>query len=569
MKKLRKYALRRWWMWVMIILLSLFGGGDRAKADLVKGEQYHVVMVYPENEELEMRYSLRGVYRDASRNGVPLGMRSPFHLYAAPVTTIDYEPSRPYWKPENRLYCVEGTGSPRFIIDLLQGRETAIYSAHDGVIAAVSKLFGTTEEEWALSAHALAYNGYAGLPTGLNQTLLYLGLNQAEISRKVYMPKAATETLSTITGNNKGVHTTYPYFNLATDMLSETRLMEKRSAVEVPKKNKTKTVTAAGTYQFDSIPGYAMPGMVAKASPGLRLAETLTSPLKRETLLKEDKGYTLSFTVPKGTKNGNYTITVSRPDFSHIAQWQGYASDPDLEKSYQWCATIEDTLPMKDEQFTVTVAMETKTDPTTEKPKESSSQAASSQQPQASSSDAASSQQPQASSSDAASSQQPQASSSDAASSQQPQVSSSDAASSKDSHSSASASSSTTTNSAGTSSPSAMSTSSSDRSSGTLAPVANNSLKSEEPPEESSNTPHQQTPLGAYSLAAGKEESPQTASGKGQNQSSASGRLFTLPPITGDNLRVFLWATVAIVAGIGLIVMEVIRRREEQKNGDA
>lgn len=198
---------------------------------------------------------------------------------------------------------------------------------------------------------------------------------------------------------------------------------------------------------------------------------------------------------------------------------------------------------MKDEQFTVTVAMETKTDPTTEKPKESSSQAASSQQPQASSSDAASSQQPQASSSDAASS--------------------------KDSHSSASASSSTTTNSAGTSSPSAMSTSSSDRSSGTLAPVANNSLKSEEPPEESSNTPHQQTPLGAYSLTAGKEESPQTASGKGQNQSSASGRLFTLPPITGDNLRVFLWATVAIVAGIGLIVMEVIRRREEQKNGDA
>lgn len=544
MKKLRKYALRRWWLWVMIIILSIFGGGDRAKADLVKGKQYHVVMVYPENEKLEMRYSLRGVYRSSEKEGALSSMGSPFHLYAVPVTIMDYAPSKSYWKPENRLYCVEGTGSPHFIIDLLQGRKTAIYSDHDGVMEAVSKLFGTTEEEWALTAHALAYNRYGGLYTGLNQTLIYLGLNQAEYSRKLYMPTTATETFSTITEKNKDVHTTYPYFNMAVDMLSETRLMEKRSAVEVPIKNKTKTVTAAGTYQFDAIPGYAMPGMVAKASADLTLPETLTSPLKRETLLKEDNGYTLSFTVPEGTKNGNYTITVLRPDFSHIAQWQGYSSDPDLGKSFQWCATVDDTLPMKEEQFTVTVAMETKTDPTTEKPQ---------------------------SSSDAASSQQPQESSSDVASSQQPQASSSEAASSKDSRSSSpsSSASSTTKNPAGTTAPSATPTSSSVSSSGTFAPVADHSLSSEEPPEESYNNPHRQESLGAYSLTAGKEEPPQTASGMRQERSNASGHLFSLPPITGDNLRVFLWATVAIVAGIGLIVMEVIRRREEQKNGDA
>ena len=43
-----------------------------------------------------------------------------------------------------------------------------------------------------------------------------------------------------------------------------------------------------------------------------------------------------------------------------------------------------------------------------------------------------------------------------------------------------------------------------------------------------------------------------------------SGNVISAPPITGDTLRLFLWGTVAVVAGVGLIVMEVIRRRDER-----
>ena len=48
-----------------------------------------------------------------------------------------------------------------------------------------------------------------------------------------------------------------------------------------------------------------------------------------------------------------------------------------------------------------------------------------------------------------------------------------------------------------------------------------------------------------------------------EEQAAGDGRIFGTSPITGDTLRIFLWGIVAFVAAAGLIVMEIIRRREE------
>lgn len=555
--KRRKMFRRRWLLTVMALMLFLSFWGESVKALPAPNRRYHVVMMYPKEDNLHVSIYLRDAYRSSSTKSGMTDMGNPFSLFAVPTNIVTYEESKPYWKMDYRLYCVEGTGQPHFIIDLLADRrDYAVYTAHNGVIEEVNKTFDAKPEDWALVGHAIVYNRLVVNEPRLNQTSIYVGLNQTTVSRSVYMPHRATEELAYVGNKNKSVHGAYSDLNLVLDMLSETRLMEKRIATVVPEKQKTITVRKPGEYQFDPIAGYAIPGMTAEVFSGdIVLPEKLMLPMQREDLLKQDNGYKLSFSVPKTAKNGTYIISVKRPDFSYKPIWTGFASDPDLQKSAQWCATVDNTLPMKEERFTVNVAMDKESSET--------SDASASSETSTSSQAGASSEKPTSSQTGASSDKT--ASSDVSTSSQAPTTSSALASSdlSKPSDSSAilpapqspgSVSSSalvaSPTNSI--SSESAPSEQQEDSSTSSSTSLRLSSTTKENPPEMSQNN----------QMAKNNEVSSPTVT-MNEEKAEGSGHIFGTSPITGDTLRIFLWGIVAFVAAAGLIVMEIIRRREE------
>ena len=596
--KTRKIFALRWLLIGMVILFLTGFWGGKVKAIPVAGERYHAVMMHPENEKLNIEYYLRDAHRSSSTETGTRKMMQPFFLYALPLNVEDFEASKPFWKDENRLYCVEGTGQPHFImkgVDLSTGN--SVYTAHDRVIPEVNKTFGTTKEDWIFTGHVLSYNRYAAVKSRLNQVFVYLGLKQTTESDRAYMPSKATEPLASISDKNKGMHGTFTDWNLAVDMFSEARLMEKRIATVVPEKQKTKTITEPGNYRFDSIAGYAIPGMTAKAvSTDLVLPETLTKPMKREALLADDSGYVLSFEVPKTAKNGTYTISVKRPDFSVIPKWTGFSSDTDVQKSAQWCASVDDTLPMKEDRFVVKLAMGREYNPSSET-SETSTTPVSSESPTSSimpTSSAAPASSAAPVSSEAPTSSAAPVLSEAPASSAVPVSSEAPTSSVAPASSSAPASSETATSSAApTTSEKMVSSSTSTSSSSSISTANPNSSvltvpstvepkKSEESPVEelmtsSSTSSCNRTPLiqGTTENPPAKNSGEESKFAKGVDSASpsitlqeggtgGSGNVISAPPITGDTLRLFLWGTVAVVAGVGLIVMEVIRRRDER-----
>lgn len=560
MKK-RKMFRRRWLLTVMVLMLFLSFWGESVKALPAPNRRYHVVMMYPKEDNLHVSIYLRDAYRSSSTKSGMKDMGNPFSLFAVPTNIVTYEESKPYWKMNYRLYCVEGTGQPGFIIDLLADRrDYAVYTAHNGVMEEVNKTFEAKLEDWALVGHAIVYNRLVVNEPRLNQTAIYVGLNQTTVSRSVYMPHRATEELTYVGNKNKSIHGAYSDLNLVLDMLSETRLMEKRIATVVPEKQKTITVRKPGEYQFDPIAGYAIPGMTAEVfSEDIVLPEELMLPMQREDLLKQDNGYKLSFSVPKTAKNGTYIISVKRPDFSYKPIWTGFASDPDLQKSAQWCATVDNTLPMKEERFTVNVAMEKESSEASDA--SASSETSTSSEKPTSSQAGTSSEKP--TSSQTGVSPDKTASSDASTSSQAPTTSSASMSSdlSKSSDSSAilpapqapgsiSSSAPVASQTNSISSDSTLSEQQADSSTSSSTSLRLSSTKQENPPEKDVPQNNQM---------ANNNEAPSPTVTMKEEQVAGSGR----SPITGDTLRIFLWGIVAFVAAAGLIVMEIIRRREE------
>lgn len=347
-------------LWLVVAIMILAGVlRPSAAAKDIRDQPFVCVIMQPK-EELDIVYKLRKMGRSSKVIEQETEMKQPFFLYTVPKSINNYNGSKPYWKPEYRIYCIEGTGAPNFIVN--GGSDNVpsdVYRAHKGVLSEVEKTFEVTKDDWRLTAHALAYNRYAGMNTRYNQAVIYLGLNQTVYSRKVYLPKSASESLGSLSEKNKAAHNTHKDWNIVADTLSESRLMELRSAVMWPTKSQSMKVTKPGTYTFASVAGFAMPGMFAVSSgDAVVLPEEMKEPMKRDALLHKDDGYALTFTVPKGAKNGNYTIAVNRPDYSGTPEWLGYSSNTDLQKSGQWLGYVSDALPLQKTTLTVEVQLE-------------------------------------------------------------------------------------------------------------------------------------------------------------------------------------------------------------------
>ena len=347
-------------LWLVVAIMILSGvSRPSAAAQDIRDQPFVCVIMQPK-EELDIVYKLRKMGRSSKVIEQETEMKQPFFLYTVPKSINNFNGSKPYWKPEYRIYCIEGTGDPSFIVN--GGSDNVprdVYRAHKGVLSEVEKTFEVTKDDWRLTAHALAYNRYAGMNTRYNQAVIYLGLNQTVYSRKVYLPKSASESLGSLSEKNKAAHNTHKDWNIVADTLPESRLMELRSAVMWPTKSQSMKVTKPGTYTFASVAGFAMPGMFAVSSgDAVVLPEEMKEPMKRDTLLHKDDGYALTFTVPKGAKNGNYTIAVNRPDYSGTPEWLGYSSNTDLQKSGQWLGYVSDALPLQKTTLTVEVQLE-------------------------------------------------------------------------------------------------------------------------------------------------------------------------------------------------------------------
>lgn len=347
-------------LWLVVAIMILAGVlRPSAAAQDIRDQPFVCVIMQPK-EELDIVYKLRKMGRSSKVIEQETEMKQPFFLYTVPKSINNFNGSKPYWKPEYRIYCIEGTGDPSFIVN--GGSDNVprdVYRAHKGVLSEVEKTFEVTKNDWRLTAHALAYNRYAGMNTRYNQAVIYLGLNQTVYSRKVYLPKSASESLGSLSEKNKAAHNTHKDWNIVADTLPESRLMELRSAVMWPTKSQSMKVTKPGTYTFASVAGFAMPGMFAVSSgDAVVLPEEMKEPMKRDTLLHKDDGYALTFTVPKGAKNGNYTIAVNRPDYSGTPEWLGYSSNTDLQKSGQWLGYVSDALPLQKTTLTVEVQLE-------------------------------------------------------------------------------------------------------------------------------------------------------------------------------------------------------------------
>ncbi len=347
-------------LWLVVAIMILAGVlRPSAAAKDIRDQPFVCVIMQPK-EELDIVYKLRKMGRSSKVIEQETEMKQPFFLYTVPKSINSYNGSKPYWKPEYRIYCIEGTGTPNFIVDGgFENVPSDVYRAHKGVLPEVEKTFEVTKDDWRLTAHALAYNRYAKMNTRYNQAVIYLGLNQTVYSRKVYLPKRASESLGSLSEKNKAAHNTHKDWNIVADTLPESRLMELRSAVMWPTKSQSMKVTKPGTYTFASVTGFAMPGMFAVSSgDAVVLPEKMKEPMKRDALLHKDDGYALTFTVPKGAKNGNYTIAVNRPDYSGTPEWLGYSSNTDLQKSGQWLGYVSDALPLQKTSLTVEVQLE-------------------------------------------------------------------------------------------------------------------------------------------------------------------------------------------------------------------
>lgn len=347
-------------LWLVVAIMILAGVlRPSAAAKDIRDQPFVCVIMQPK-EELDIVYKLRKMGRSSKVIEQETEMKQPFFLYTVPKSINSYNGSKPYWKPEYRIYCIEGTGTPNFIVDGgFENVPSDVYRAHKGVLPEVEKTFEVTKDDWRLTAHALAYNRYAKMNTRYNQAVIYLGLNQTVYSRKVYLPKSASESLGSLSEKNKAAHNTHKDWNIVADTLPESRLMELRSAVMWPTKSQSMKVTKPGTYTFASVAGFAMPGMFAVSSgDAVVLPKVMKEPMKRDALLHKDDGYVLTFTVPKGAKNGNYTIAVNRPDYSGTPEWLGYSSNTDLQKSGQWLGYVSDALPLQKTSLTVEVQLE-------------------------------------------------------------------------------------------------------------------------------------------------------------------------------------------------------------------
>lgn len=347
-------------LWLVVAIMILAGVlRPSAAAKDIRDQPFVCVIMQPK-EELDIVYKLRKMGRSSKVIEQETEMKQPFFLYTVPKSINNYNGSKTYWKPEYRIYCIEGTGAPNFIVNSgFDNVPSDVYRAHKGVLSEVEKTFEVTKDDWRLTAHALAYNRYAGMNTRYNQAVIYLGLNQTVYSRKVYLPKSASESLGSLSEKNKAAHNTHKDWNIVADTLPESRLMELRSAVMWPTKSQSMKVTKPGTYTFASVTGFAMPGMFAVSSgDAVVLPEKMKEPMKRDALLHKDDGYALTFTVPKGAKNGNYTIAVNRPDYSGTPEWLGYSSNTDLQKSGQWLGYVSDALPLQKTSLTVEVQLE-------------------------------------------------------------------------------------------------------------------------------------------------------------------------------------------------------------------
>lgn len=347
-------------LWLVVAIMILAGVlRSSAAAKDIRDQPFVCVIMQPK-EELDIVYKLRKMGRSSKVIEQETEMKQPFFLYTVPKSINSYNGSKPYWKPEYRIYCIEGTGTPNFIVDGgFENVPSDVYRAHKGVLPEVEKTFEVTKDDWRLTAHALAYNRYAKMNTRYNQAVIYLGLNQTVYSRKVYLPKSASESLGSLSEKNKAAHNTHKDWNIVADTLPESRLMELRSAVMWPTKSQSMKVTKPGTYTFASVAGFAMPGMFAVSSgDAVVLPKEMKEPMKRDALLHKDEGYALTFTVPKGAKNGNYTIAVNRPDYSGTPEWLGYSSNTDLQKSGQWLGYVSDALPLQKTTLTVEVQLE-------------------------------------------------------------------------------------------------------------------------------------------------------------------------------------------------------------------
>lgn len=347
-------------LWLVVAIMILAGVlRPSAAAKDIRDQPFVCVIMQPK-EELDIVYKLRKMGRSSKVIEQETEMKQPFFLYTVPKSINSYNGSKPYWKPEYRIYCIEGTGTPNFIVDGgFENVPSDVYRAHKGVLPEVEKTFEVTKDDWRLTAHALAYNRYAKMNTRYNQAVIYLGLNQTVYSRKVYLPKSASESLGSLSEKNKAAHNTHKDWNIVADTLPESRLMELRSAVMWPTKSQSMKVTKPGTYTFASVTGFAMPGMFAVSSgDAVVLPKEMKEPMKRDALLHKDDGYALTFTVPKGAKNGNYTIAVNRPDYSGTPEWLGYSSNTDLQKSGQWLGYVSDALPLQKTSLTVEVQLE-------------------------------------------------------------------------------------------------------------------------------------------------------------------------------------------------------------------
>lgn len=347
-------------LWLVVAIMILAGVlRPSAAAQDIRDQPFVCVIMQPK-EELDIVYKLRKMGRSSKVIEQETEMKQPFFLYTVPKSINNYNGSKTYWKPEYRIYCIEGTGAPNFIVNSgFDNVPSDVYRAHKGVLSEVEKTFEVTKDDWRLTAHALAYNRYAGMNTRYNQAVIYLGLNQTVYSRKVYLPKSASESLGSLSEKNKAAHNTHKDWNIVADTLSESRLMELRSAVMWPTKSQSMKVTKPGTYTFASVTGFAMPGMFAVSSgDAVVLPKEMKEPMKRDELLHKDDGYALTFTVPKGAKNGNYTIAVNRPDYSGTPEWLGYSSNTDLQKSGQWLGYVSDALPLQKTSLTVEVQLE-------------------------------------------------------------------------------------------------------------------------------------------------------------------------------------------------------------------
>lgn len=347
-------------LWLVVAIMILAGVlRPSAAAKDIRDQPFVCVIMQPK-EELDIVYKLRKMGRSSKVIEQETEMKQPFFLYTVPKSINSYNGSKPYWKPEYRIYCIEGTGTPNFIVDGgFENVPSDVYRAHKDVLSEVEKTFEVTKDDWRLTAHALAYNRYAKMNTRYNQAVIYLGLNQTVYSRKVYLPKSASESLGSLSEKNKAAHNTHKDWNIVADTLPESRLMELRSAVMWPTKSQSMKVTKPGTYTFASVTGFAMPGMFAVSSgDAVVLPKEMKEAMKRDALLHKDDGYALTFTVPKGAKNGNYTIAVNRPDYSGTPEWLGYSSNTDLQKSGQWLGYVSDALPLQKTSLTVEVQLE-------------------------------------------------------------------------------------------------------------------------------------------------------------------------------------------------------------------